>query len=256
MARARQGSKYDYCSPAWIAVAIFGALASCEGNGDVLLPSTKGGDGTVIRIPSDGGARDAAAGGATAHGSGGGGGHASGTGESPGTGGAGVGGAGVGGAGVGGMGVGGATSVGGAAGGGVADDPCTACEKKKCSNPVNGSDLLLTAYEICFLGTGVPAAALRGSYLPKPTGGHIADCLQRTDGPDGEDDALSVTAQVRPQDEVQWRNRRRQPDRLLLRHRLEWRPDQPPARAAARLSRPRACARTKWQPRSKLISFR
>jgi hypothetical protein len=42
----------------------------------------------------------------------------------------------------------------------VVDDPCTACEKARCSNPVNKSDLLLAAYEVCFLGTGVPAAAI------------------------------------------------------------------------------------------------
>src|SRR5438552_5744902 len=107
-------SQHDCCSLTLAVMLMLAAVASCEGNGDVLLPATKGGDGTVIRIPVDGGARDAAAGGATTKGSGGGGGQASGTGGSHGTGGTGIGG----------MGIGGATSVGGAAGGGVVDDPC------------------------------------------------------------------------------------------------------------------------------------
>src|SRR5450631_1341455 len=124
-------SQQEGCSLAsLVLVAMLGALASCESNGDVLLPTTKGGDGTVIRIPADGG-RDATAGSSTAQTGGHGGSQATGAAGSVGTGGTGAGGAGAGGTGAGGKGTGGTIAAGGAsgAGGGVVDDPCTACEK-------------------------------------------------------------------------------------------------------------------------------
>jgi hypothetical protein len=159
----------------WLAIVVvgtFGSLLSCENDGgDVILPPVNGGDGRVIPIPTDGGARDAAMGGSTGRAGGSGGRQTAGGGGSPGTGGTGT--AGTGAAGT--AGTGGSGGVGGT----VVDDPCTACEKAKCSNPVNGSPLTLAAYEVCFLGTGVSPAALGPVCPTDPT----STALAATNGP-------------------------------------------------------------------------
>src|SRR6185369_5071856 len=116
MGRGRhEVSKHDVRSLASLVLAAtLAALAACEGNGDVLLPSTKGGDGTVIRIPVDGG-RDAASGGSTMPAGGHGGHQATGAGGGPptGTGGSSA----TGGTSAGDAGTGGAIAAGGASGG-------------------------------------------------------------------------------------------------------------------------------------------
>ncbi len=149
------------------------ALASCGGGTDNLVPGTKGGVGTVISLNGDGavgnasgikadGGRDVPAvamGGTGAVG---------GAGSGGGTGSGGTGsGAGPGGAAGGAIASGGGAGNGGAGGGGPPDDPCTACEKAKCSHPAgltsNKGDayaLLVGAYEVCFLGTGWPSASV------------------------------------------------------------------------------------------------
>ncbi len=64
----------------------------------------------------------------------------------------------------------GSAGAGGAAGSAVVDDPCTACEKSRCSNPNLSMDIpsssyfpygtLAGAFEVCFTGTGWPSATV------------------------------------------------------------------------------------------------
>jgi hypothetical protein len=148
----------------WLVWASMSALASCGGNADELLPITQGGAGAVISLPGLDGGPDArtevpvpsttgrggtgGTGGGTAHGGAGGlaGGSSGGS--------------------------GGSAGVGAIGGSGPPDDPCTACEKAKCSNPAGlvtyatQPDLLdfygfakfAGAYEVCFVGKGWPTA--------------------------------------------------------------------------------------------------
>jgi hypothetical protein len=139
------------------------ALASCANDPNSFLPLPSGGPGSVIALkdagPSDAAHDVRAQGGATGTGGGGGTGIVVGSG----TGGAG---GGAGGSVAGASGSAGASGAAGsgAAGSGVVDDPCTACEKAKCSHPVgyanstDGYAQLVGAYEVCFGGTGWPAA--------------------------------------------------------------------------------------------------
>jgi len=165
--------KHRYCWPLVAAMLALVGLAACSNeNGDVILPPNKGGDGTVIRIPSDGGVGGKAAGGAPGHGGGSGGSTATGLGGAVGSGG--TGGAS---AGVGGMAGGGA---GGAAGMAVVDDPCTACEKAKCGNPVNGFVQQIAAYQICFLGTTLTQDTVDAANCPDDS---TSTALTATNGP-------------------------------------------------------------------------
>jgi hypothetical protein len=137
-------------------------ITSCGGNADDLLPITQGGAGTVIALNVDGG-HDARvdASGSTGHGG------------STGIGGASGNGAGgqqtstAGTAGGASTGSGGSTGTSGAGGSGPPDDPCTACEKARCSHPAGLADptdpswtyyaIAAGAYEVCFVGTGWPS---------------------------------------------------------------------------------------------------
>ncbi|HVZ71342.1 MAG TPA: hypothetical protein VHJ20_03120 [Polyangia bacterium] len=138
------------------------------GGTGVVLPGSGGGTGGTSNL--DAGADDAKVDRIDVA-AGGGGGHA---GSSGGTGGHGAGGNGGatatgGGTGAGGAtstggtnGTGGASSTGGAGGSAPQDDPCTACERAKCSHPSGITSvgdpysLAFGAYAICFLGTGFP----------------------------------------------------------------------------------------------------
>ena len=160
-----------------------GGLEACSGT-DNMAPSTLGGPGTVVMVNhdaghSDGGSQTSTAGAGGHGGKGGVGGAAAGSGgAATGSGGAatGSGGAatGSGGTSVGSggshatAGANGGGGVGGAAGGGPADDPCTACEKARCSHPNLSLDIpsnsyipygtLAGAMEVCFTGTGWPSS--------------------------------------------------------------------------------------------------
>ncbi len=133
-------------------------------------PRVYGGSGSVISL-KDGGVVD---GGGGHGGQSQAGGHGGGAGGAGGSTVVGTGSGGAGGTSVIGTGLGGSTSVGGgsgsvgaggAAGAGIVLDPCTACEKARCGNPVGlgtaTSNLvayqqLATAYDLCFVGTGWP----------------------------------------------------------------------------------------------------
>jgi hypothetical protein len=155
--------KHDFCWLVCAGMAI--ALASCGGGADDPVPGTQGGVGQVVSLNGDG-APNSADGGRDGRGSVGGSGGAAATGGSGGRS-VGAGGAigGASGAGGRGGGVGGGGGTGGAGGSGPTDDPCTACEKAKCSHPAgltadktDNYAELVGAYEVCFLGTGWPSA--------------------------------------------------------------------------------------------------
>jgi hypothetical protein len=159
-------------SACWlVCVGLTVALASCGSSPNDFTPPVQGGAGTIVSLGKADGGRDAQAdapstsGGAAGKSGGGG----SGSGGSA-AGGSGAGGSGAGGrAGAGGS---GGSAVAGAGGGGPQDDPCTACEKAKCSNPAGlvtyatqpdllsayGFANLAGAYEVCFVGNGWPTA--------------------------------------------------------------------------------------------------
>jgi hypothetical protein len=124
---------------------------------------TQGGPGPVVMLNNDAGHLDAARDVAMSTSSTGG--HG---GTALGSGGTGAGVAGV--AGVGGSAGSQGAGAGGAAGSVVADDPCTACEKSRCSMPDLSMDVpgaaayfphgeLMGAYAVCFTGTGWPSVA-------------------------------------------------------------------------------------------------
>jgi hypothetical protein len=155
--------KHGFC---WLAYGgMFIAITSC-GGGSNFEPGTNGGVGKVIALDEDGGGIVGGVGTGGAPGSTSGGGGQVGGGARAGGGGAG--GAGRGGAmgGAVGAGVGGGgAGVAGAGGSGPLDDPCTACEKARCSHPVgltHSSSInfpaLVGAYEVCFSGAGWPSA--------------------------------------------------------------------------------------------------
>jgi hypothetical protein len=156
-----------------LAAATFLSLIGCQSDNN-LAPPVTGGPGTITNTNHDGGAHDAASdrpkatggsGGTTTTGGGGAKGGSTGTGT--GTGGAttsatgGAGGHAGSSAATGGT-AGGA--AGGAAGGGPPDDPCTACEKKKCSHPSGATSdpddvysALAAAIQVCFAGGEFPS---------------------------------------------------------------------------------------------------
>jgi len=153
------------------AVAV--GLASCSDT-DNMAPWTAGGQGQVVPLNNDAGHADAARDVAKQMSSTGGhGGTALGTGGTT---------LGTGGAGGGSAGSQGAAGAGGAAGSVVADDPCTACEKSRCSMPDLSMDAgppvnnyphayLVGAYAVCFTGTGWPSSA----------GGQNINCVEPGD---------------------------------------------------------------------------
>ena len=128
------------------------SVAACDSTSN-FGPMTQGEQGNVVPLP-DGGhsdaARDATLPGTMATGGGG-------TGNVGGNGGHGTAGS---------TGTAGAGGVGGAAGSGPVDDPCTACEKARCSHPMGqtaastGDEYagLAGAYAVCFTGTGWPSS--------------------------------------------------------------------------------------------------
>lgn len=145
----------------WSCAACAFAALACDNS--QVPPLINGGPGTITVLERDGGARDASAdrrpsgtGGAKPGGSGGSspaGGRGGGTGGTGGVHSGGAAGSGNGGA-----------AAGGAAGGGPPDDPCTACEKAKCTHPRGfGTDLtdahngLAAAMQVCFGGGPWPA---------------------------------------------------------------------------------------------------
>ncbi len=152
-------------------------VVSCS-NTDNMAPWTAGGPGQVVTLSKDAGHADGGRDAAMPSSTGGHGGTALGTGGT----GVGVGGSAGAHAAAGESGAAGAGGVGGAAGSGPQDDPCTACEKSRCShpdlsgdNPATGTVThaeLVAAYEVCFIGTGWPSATLDPSVkcLPGETG--------------------------------------------------------------------------------------
>src|SRR5580692_7150269 len=130
------------------------ALASCGSSPNDFTPPVQGGAGTVVSLGKTDGGHDAQPD-VPPTGSGG-------AGKSGG-GGNGSGGSATGGSGAGGPAGAGGSAAGGSGGGAAQDDPCTACEKANCGNPVGLTDdpteshsLLVGAYATCFLGTGWP----------------------------------------------------------------------------------------------------
>jgi hypothetical protein len=155
--------KHAFC---WLAYGgMFIAITSCGGGSD-FEPGTNGGVGKVIALDEDGGGIVGGGGTGGAPGRTSGGGGQVGAGGRVGGGGAGGGGRGGATGGADGAGVGGGgAGVAGAGGSGPLDDPCTACEKARCSHPVgltHSSSInfpaLVGAYEVCYGGTGWPSA--------------------------------------------------------------------------------------------------
>ena len=182
----------------WAALAI----ASCGGSSDTFSPPVRGGSGTVVSLPEDAGGHSNVDGGRDMHLS-----------TTTGTGGSNVGTGGAGGGALGGHGAtggnGGAPSAGGAAGSAVQDDPCTACEKKKCSHPVGldsdtSSDYakLVAAYEVCFLGTGWPTSTSDPTVLCNGPSETVTAGDGWTRAWRREDDALPGSLAMRSSDQL------------------------------------------------------
>src|SRR5580698_1461035 len=211
-------SMRQLCSGLLMGTAMAVVFASCTST-DNMAPVTTGGPGPIVSLNNDAGhadgARDVAI---QASSTGGHGGMALGTGGT--TLGSGGNGAGSGGN-AGSQGAAGAGGTGGAAGSGTPDDPCTACEKSRCSNTNLSMDIpstgyipyatLAGAYEVCFTGTGWPSATADPSVActtdPSDTGATAANgpaagtakttlcqallkCVHQTNCPGADDDEL------------------------------------------------------------------
>jgi hypothetical protein len=159
------------CFGPFVCAAAIGAaafLAACASNSDDVLPIPSGGSGSVVALGDAGspqgglGGRDGGADALASHAGGSAGNHTAGANGSGGTvtatanGGAGV------------SAAGGHLATGGTGGSApaVTDDPCTACEKAKCSQPMGYTGKIsndsysnqVVSWEVCF-GAGPPAVA-------------------------------------------------------------------------------------------------